>query len=71
VVDFMKSKSGGAESSSAPSSTNSSTPSSPALVSTRQTHVSSFPTPAINHEQFNYPETSIYTQDIQVFFVFL
>ncbi|XP_008179660.1 kinase suppressor of Ras 1 [Acyrthosiphon pisum] len=61
----VSSKSGGAESSSAPSSTNSSTPSSPALVNTRQTHISSLPTPAITHEQFNYPDTPIYSQELQ------
>ncbi|KAL4091753.1 hypothetical protein QTP88_026395 [Uroleucon formosanum] len=61
----VSSKSGGAESSSAPSSTNSSTPSSPALVNTRQTHISSLPTPAVTHEQFNYPDTPIYSQELQ------
>ncbi|XP_015380322.1 PREDICTED: kinase suppressor of Ras 1 [Diuraphis noxia] len=61
----VSSKSGGAESSSAPSSTNSSTPSSPALVNARQTHISSLPTPAITHEQFNYPDTPIYSQELQ------
>ncbi|XP_050536227.1 kinase suppressor of Ras 2 [Daktulosphaira vitifoliae] len=61
----MSSKSGGAESSSAPSSTNSSTPSSPALVNTRQTHVSSLPTPVRTHEQFQFPDTSLYSQDLQ------
>ncbi|XP_026822995.1 kinase suppressor of Ras 1 [Rhopalosiphum maidis] len=61
----VSSKSGGAESSSAPSSTNSSTPSSPALNNPRQIHVSSLPTPAITNEKFNYPDAPIYSQELQ------